>query len=109
MFVLTSYSVNVNDDNADVDDLKLRNDPSESNVENLINLPYLHEPAILFCLQVPRLLANLHIHTIISINFDSQATIRQGRYLHLHRPNSDRHEPIQTRSLIHSANFGGIL
>eukprot|EP01036_Dinobryon_divergens_P031606 gene31606-41038_t len=29
------YCVNVNDDNADIDDLKLRNDPSESNVPEL--------------------------------------------------------------------------
>lgn len=35
----------------DVENLKLRNNLSESCVENLINLPYLHEPAILFCLQ----------------------------------------------------------
>ena len=35
----------------EVENLKLRNDASESEVENLISLPYLHEPAILFCLQ----------------------------------------------------------
>lgn len=31
--------------------MKLRNDESESNADNLISLPYLHEPAILFCLE----------------------------------------------------------
>eukprot|EP00605_Chrysophyceae_sp_TOSAG23-4_P000749 GSChrysophyteH1.ASY1.ANO1.837.1 assembled CDS len=30
----------------DVDNVKLRNDASDRDVENLINLPYLHEPAI---------------------------------------------------------------
>ena len=39
------------DSDKDIDCLKLRNDPSESDVENLISLPYLHEPAILFCLE----------------------------------------------------------
>eukprot|EP00981_Chlorochromonas_danica_P003888 scaffold736_cov197-Ochromonas_danica.AAC.2 len=37
--------------NEDNDSIKLRNKLSDSLVENLINLPYLHEPAILFCLQ----------------------------------------------------------
>jgi myosin-5 len=38
--------------NEDIPDLKLRNDFNESSVENLINLPHLHEPAILFSLQI---------------------------------------------------------
>lgn len=40
-----------NDDNEELADVKLMNDPAESEVEDLINLPYLHEPAILHCLQ----------------------------------------------------------
>ena len=64
-----SQSVNVNDDNADIDDLKLRNDPSESNVENLINLPYLHEPAILFCLQVPELFCTYSLTQKCSLTY----------------------------------------
>lgn len=39
------------DESHELDDLKLRNDPSESQAENLISLPYLHEPAILYCLE----------------------------------------------------------
>lgn len=41
----------VEEENEDIADLKLRNDDSEAQVENLINLPYLHEPAILHCLE----------------------------------------------------------
>jgi len=40
-----------NEADIEVESVKLRNDPSESCVENLISLPYLHEPAILYCLQ----------------------------------------------------------
>ena len=35
----------------DVENVKLRNDHDDKDVENLINLPYLHEPAILYCLE----------------------------------------------------------
>jgi len=43
--------VSLKDEYEDFDNLKLKNDESESNVDNLISLPYLHEPAILFCLE----------------------------------------------------------
>ena len=39
------------DSTSDFDGIKLQNEASEATVENLINLPYLHEPAILHCLQ----------------------------------------------------------
>ena len=39
------------DGTSDFDGIKLQNEASEATVENLINLPYLHEPAILHCLQ----------------------------------------------------------
>ena len=39
------------DHDGELDGIKLQNNPSEATVENLINLPYLHEPAILHCLQ----------------------------------------------------------
>ena len=35
---------------SDLDGIKLRNEERESVVEDLISLPYLHEPAILHCL-----------------------------------------------------------
>ena len=41
----------INHENDELDDVKLRNAPDESDVENLIKLPYLHEPAILYCLE----------------------------------------------------------
>lgn len=37
--------------NQELDGIKLQNDASEATVDDLINLPYLHEPAILHCLQ----------------------------------------------------------
>eukprot|EP01041_Mallomonas_annulata_P007192 gene7191-14661_t len=39
------------DEYKESDDIKLRNDSREVAVDNLINLPYLHEPAILYCLE----------------------------------------------------------
>ena len=42
----------VNEKNEDLDNVKLRNDVNEiDGTDDLINLPHLHEPAILFCLQ----------------------------------------------------------
>ncbi len=52
MLVLLLCHVRVGtDDSPELEDIKLRNDPNESDVENLINLPHLHEPAILHCLE----------------------------------------------------------
>ena len=41
----------VTDESSELEDIKLMNDPNESDVDNLINLPHLHEPAILHCLE----------------------------------------------------------
>jgi myosin-5 len=41
----------IDDESIELDEVKLQNDSSESMTENLINLPYLHEPAILYCLE----------------------------------------------------------
>jgi myosin V len=49
--VLFANRLDESDGGSDFDGIKLQNDPSEASVENLINLPYLHEPAILHCLQ----------------------------------------------------------
>ncbi len=51
------------DDSQEIDDLKLRNDASESEVENLISLPYLHEPAILYCLQQRYTKSDIYTYT----------------------------------------------
>lgn len=51
--------------------LKLRNLASESSIENLINLPYLHEPAILYCLQERFYDGDIYTYTgpiLISVN-----------------------------------------
>lgn len=39
------------DNDADIDDIKLRNALQAGESNDLINLPYLHEPAILHCLE----------------------------------------------------------
>jgi myosin-5 len=55
----------------DIADLKLRNDVSESAVENLINLPHLHEPAILFSLQLRYTRDEIYTYTgpiLIAVN-----------------------------------------
>lgn len=66
-----TFTFNKNNIDDEFDDLKLRNDPSETDVENLINLPYLHEPAILHCLQERYLSSNIYTYTgpiLIAIN-----------------------------------------
>lgn len=53
------------------DGIKLQNDPSDATVEDLINLPYLHEPAILHCLQNRYVGGNIYTYTgpiLIALN-----------------------------------------
>lgn len=55
----------------EISTLKLRNLASESSIENLINLPYLHEPAILYCLQERFYDGEIYTYTgpiLISVN-----------------------------------------
>jgi myosin V len=59
------------DDNEEIDDVKLRNDPNEAEVDNLINLPYLHEPAILYCLERRYTISDIYTYTgpiLIAVN-----------------------------------------
>jgi myosin-5 len=54
-----------------LEEVKLRNDASESEVDNLINLPYLHEPAILYCLQCRYNSGDIYTYTgpiLIAVN-----------------------------------------
>ena len=44
----TQVVVGESENTTDMASIKLRNDASDKAVENLINLPYLHEPAILY-------------------------------------------------------------
>ena len=46
----TETTVRLDHKDDDIDNVKLRNNDNDD-VENLINLPYLHEPALLYCLQ----------------------------------------------------------
>ena len=71
MFYLFSRFRFENDTEDEFDSVKLRNDPSESKVENLINLPYLHEPAILHCLQERYVKGDIYTNTgpiLIAVN-----------------------------------------
>lgn len=55
----------------ELDEVKLRNAASESEVDNLINLPYLHEPAILYCLQCRYEAGDIYTYTgpiLIAVN-----------------------------------------
>jgi len=61
----------VKEDNDDLNDVKLRNDPNEVDVDNLINLPYLHEPAILYCLENRYAESDIYTYTgpiLIAVN-----------------------------------------
>mmetsp|Transcript_5322 Transcript_5322/g.8685 ORF Transcript_5322/g.8685 Transcript_5322/m.8685 type:complete len:197 (+) Transcript_5322:195-785(+) len=53
----------VDDEADDTDDVKLRNNPTEIDVDNLISLPYLHEPAILHCLEQRYALSDIYTYT----------------------------------------------
>lgn len=69
LFGLTSLSYK--EDNEEIDDVKLRNDPNEGEVDNLINLPYLHEPAILYCLERRYNISDIYTYTgpiLIAVN-----------------------------------------
>ena len=55
--------IKLDNKNQDLDNVKLRNDVSESDVENLINLPYLHEPALLYCLEARYVDGNIYTYT----------------------------------------------
>jgi myosin-5 len=55
--------IRLDNNNNDLDNVKLRNDASESDVENLINLPYLHEPALLYCLEARYVDGNIYTYT----------------------------------------------
>ena len=55
----------------EVDSLKLMNTAEASEVENLINLPFLHEPAILYCLELRYYRSQIYTYTgpiLIAVN-----------------------------------------
>lgn len=55
----------------ELDEVKLRNEASEAEVDNLINLPHLHEPAILYCLQCRYNAGDIYTYTgpiLIAVN-----------------------------------------
>ena len=56
---------------AEIDSLKLMNTAEESEQENLINLPFLHEPAILHCLELRYFRSQIYTYTgpiLIAVN-----------------------------------------
>ena len=57
--------------NAEIADVKLRNAYEDTETEDLINLPYLHEPAILCCLQERYTKSDIYTYTgpiLIAVN-----------------------------------------
>ena len=63
--------VQANSESDDLEVIKLKNDESEANVDDLINLPYLNEPAILHCLDVRYSKGNIYTYTgpiLIAVN-----------------------------------------
>lgn len=57
------FRCRLDDENQELENVKLRNDNTESQAENLISLPYLHEPAILYCLQERYSTSNIYTYT----------------------------------------------
>ena len=67
----TEVHVDVPEGDDELEDIKLRNDSSDLTVENLINLPHLHEPAILFCLEQRYRSSEIYTYTgpiLIAVN-----------------------------------------
>ena len=67
----TQVVVGESENTTDLAGIKLRNDSSDKEVENLINLPYLHEPAILYCLEQRYLKSDIYTYTgpiLIAVN-----------------------------------------
>jgi myosin heavy subunit len=65
-----TFNINDSSDN-DHDDVKLRNAFEDADTEDLINLPYLHEPAILCCLEQRYGNSNIYTYTgpiLIAVN-----------------------------------------
>lgn len=65
------FTTKIREEDDDSPDLKLRNLESDAGVDNLINLPYLHEPAILFCLQERYMEGSIYTYTgpiLIALN-----------------------------------------
>ena len=65
------YLHRISEDSDELDEVKLRNEASEAEVDNLINLPYLHEPAILYCLQCRYDAGDIYTYTgpiLIAVN-----------------------------------------
>lgn len=65
-----TFSIDGSSDN-DLDDVKLRNAFEDADTEDLINLPYLHEPAILCCLEQRYGSSNIYTYTgpiLIAVN-----------------------------------------
>ena len=63
------FEVPAGDD--ELEDVKLRNDKCDLAVENLINLPHLHEPAILYCLEQRYNKSDIYTYTgpiLIAVN-----------------------------------------
>jgi myosin-5 len=64
-------TLTVGEAHQDLDNCKLRNDDVEGGVENLIKLPYLHEPAILHCLEQRYANSDIYTYTgpiLIAVN-----------------------------------------
>lgn len=78
------HSFQLDDENQESDDVKLRNDDNESQVENLINLPYLHEPAILYSLEERYQNSNIYTYTgpiLIAMNPFKSVPLYTGQIL----------------------------
>eukprot|EP01035_Chromulina_nebulosa_P019020 gene19020-24840_t len=61
----------LNGEYAEIEEVKLRNSSADSAVEDLINLPYLHEPAILYCLEQRYVSSDIYTYTgpiLIAVN-----------------------------------------
>lgn len=66
-----AVTIAVKEDTDELDTIKLCNDELNSNVDNLINLPHLHEPALLYCLQQRYHVGDIYTYTgpiLIAVN-----------------------------------------
>lgn len=82
------YTFRISDDSdIDHDDVKLRNAFEDADTEDLINLPYLHEPAILCCLEQRYRTSNIYTYTgpiLIAVNPFKKVNLYSAQNLELY-------------------------
>lgn len=77
----------IQDESQELENLKLRNDPRESLTDNLINVPHLHEPAIMYCLEQRYIQSEIYTYTgpiLIAVNPFKKLSLYSSQILEMY-------------------------